>query len=388
MRSTGTSDKREARSFEARLRKGLRSGRREAVMKAIDDAMMVRRVCTMGEILDGYLSERVVLIDPKVAARNAGSLVLVLAWARNLWGYEEGKPRRPDVGRIRKLPASVLTKELVRDYQRARVGGESVDFNVVLKEGRTINSTLMKARDVFCREAVVEKLAGLVLPDLSGFRGARLLNQEDARPEPLSKAEFDRMCVEADGFMASEDMGLKRRGMMNLMLRQSGMRVGSLRLLDATWVRKLDSGWVCDLKDVKGGTEPYAIPVTDEFAQLALGGGRDEHGKAVPLFKKGWKALWCGHNAWLAGIIGGMGVKTQKAHRLRDTAGTIAKVAYGLAAAVELLGHANARMTTRNYAKMQWDVSPRMMQELRAAKRLIPANIVTMAGVKDEVKAA
>lgn len=367
MRCTGTGDRREAAKFEARLLKGLRSDRFAAVLEALDSAMMVRRVCTLGEVLDAYESPAVSLIDPAVARRNARSLVLVVAWARDLWmPVVEGRRREPDAARVRRLAASVLTKELVREYQRARLGTEGVDYTEVAEGARTVNSTLMKARDVFSKEAVMEKMGELTLPDLRGFRGAKLLRQAEARPEPLSAAEFDKMCAEADGFLESAEEGLRKRGMMNLMLRQTGLRVGSLRRLDGSWVRKVGDAWVCDVRDVKGGTEPYTIPVSERFAEFAR-----ESAPGVPLFAEGWKELWRGHNDWLAGIIGGRGLRTQKAHRLRDTAGTIVKCWLGLPAAVELLGHANASMTIKSYAKLQWEVSERMKLELGAARRLV-----------------
>jgi integrase len=81
---------------------------------------------------------------------------------------------------IEALPGTVLTKQLVRSYQDAVVPATMADGDAKRTAITTSNSTVRQARSLFKRELVedgVYKDAGLRLPDLGGFLGARLLKE-------------------------------------------------------------------------------------------------------------------------------------------------------------------------------------------------------------------
>lgn len=367
LRNTWTAERAKALQMEAARKRKVREGRAAEFIAALDGIRGRRAVCTVGEIIKAYLANDVKLMaDATQTKRVANDLRLVIAHGRNLWAVHEGGVRGvklgsqiPDAARIDALPASVLTRGLVRDYFRARLGG-TLDVTVAAEGNVSINSTLKHARGIFSERARAYKLEELSLPDLTGFLKEPLLPVLAGGPDPVKEPLFSAM-VEAARAMGG-DIGL-----VNLILRQTGMRSGSVEHLHEDWLEKMADGWWLHVRKRKRGTAEYSIPVSDELAGImrkrkgfTLGGTEASRRELVHV----------AHNEWLKQIIGGAGERTQGNHRLRDTVATILMSWRGLEAAKLALGHADERTTLKHYARLRLDVSDVMRSELVAWSRL------------------
>lgn len=373
-RNTGTGDKRQAEAIERRVRAALNTERWESALSVLEETKMRRSICTLGEIAEAYLAPGVrILRADKQARRNVNDLRLVLAHAAGLWTAHAGGTRGvklgarvPDAARIDALPASVLTRDLVQDYFRARLGSEEIDYNEPREENRSINSTLRHARDLFSRNAMDLKLRDLRLPDLSGFLQCRLLPEDAAEAQPLTAEEFAEMVRQAEALRAAEpDLWL-----CNLLLRRTGLRSSYVIAARASWIEHHGGRPFLVVRNrpeeafrKKRGTRDQRIPLDGEVA-AAVGTCRDHLLQGTTADRE--DLVRRRHNAWLKAIIGGIGSTTQGNHRLRDTVASALWTIHGTAAAQEALGHASADTTARHYAQRIPHVSDLMRHELRA----------------------
>lgn len=338
-----------------------------------------REFATIGEVcaaISGGDGARV-RKSAKDQRRLANDLRLVVARALDLWtvqregggrGWRVGE-RRPDAARIDALPLTVLDADFVPRYFRGALGEEELDWIEPVEGGAAINSTLRHVRDIFAPTGKVRTLLlrALKLPDLAGFLGHPLLPQFAATPEPIHCAFFDAMTIAA---RAAGDVGI-----VNLILRQTGMRSYSVAMLHRGWLRRLPDGWWVDVRDRKGGTAEYSVPVSEELATLLQASptgyavpGADEAARMrlVNVTHNGWLkggdgAGWAGIGAPLRGDSGN--------HRLRDTVGSAALSWLGRDVASELLGHAEKR-TLDHYARLRVEVSSIMRAEGAAWSRV------------------
>ena len=81
------------------------------------------------------------------------------------------------------------------------------------------------------------------------------------------------------------------------------------------------------------------------------------------------------HNAWLKGMIGGLGEKVQGNHRLRDTVCSALWSLYGPATAQEAAGHVDPKTTSKHYAKRMATVPAGMVKGLGV---WAPGNVVRL----------
>jgi integrase len=81
------------------------------------------------------------------------------------------------------------------------------------------------------------------------------------------------------------------------------------------------------------------------------------------------------HNAWLKGMIGGLGENVQGNHRLRDTVCSALWSLHGPAAAQEAAGHVDPKTTSKHYAKRMSTVPAGMVRELGV---WAPGNVVSL----------
>lgn len=161
------------------------------------------RVVTLGEILEawGRSWERYnVKLNANVADGYAQALRRVVAWARGLHVAPSGRgadlKRQPDREAIDALPATVLSAELVEQFEFAYVsaaGTSPVDRASAL---RGAHSALRNAKALFGRRAM-RCYAGLALPDLSGFLGAQLQRADAPRLRDLEDATVAKMAKAA-----------------------------------------------------------------------------------------------------------------------------------------------------------------------------------------------
>lgn len=152
----------------------------------------VPKVPKIGELLDAYAAGIGLETDigASAVADNMRRLLLLL---------REVRPAGAGVRTVeeaRALPATVLTAELVEKFQDIRMR-PAVAADAVTKgrARRTIDGTVNKARSLFTPAAmVVYRKAGLVLPDLSGFRSVPMKgNWNSASYVPIAEGVLQRM---------------------------------------------------------------------------------------------------------------------------------------------------------------------------------------------------
>lgn len=371
LRNTWTSEKAKAQQFENGWKRKLREGKANDFLAALDGLKTRRQCCTIGEICSAWEDEAVrIMKDDKGNRRVPAELRRVVAYARDLWTKHTGGVRGvklgdpiPDKARIDPLPASILTGALVRDYFKARQDGV-LDVSEPQPGNTSINSTLRQARVAFSRKAMAYKYDKLTLPDVAGFMREPLLPQEDSEPHPVRAAEFDAM-------LAAAPAAPKEIALVNMILRQTGLRSGSVEALRADWLEKLKDGWWMHVRVRKGRTALYSVPISRELAARILRRRR----KPAVVLPDGTPAqrhelVHKLHNEWLKGLIGGAGERVQGNHRLRDTVATALLSWLGMDAAKLALGHADEKTTQKHYARLRIDVSGAMQTELVAWGRL------------------
>lgn len=360
---------------------------RKAWFSFMDGRKLRNTYATVGAIVKSYLGAAIALVAKETSARNVQSLRLVLAHALGLWRQHEGGirgvrigDRVPDEGKIAALPASVLTKDLVRKYQAARLGAETVDLRAARQGNSSINSTLSQARGVFSKDAMLEKLAELRLPDLAGFLKARLLPQVAGGPEPIGVELFARVYEAWSALVPSADHELY---LCQWLLRQTGLRTEYVLSLRGSWLREAaGGGWELDVRArpeegfaLKPKTSPQRVPLAGELAEVLLA-RREQHGPAAcVLLPRGsitarTELVRRRHNAWLKNIIGGRGQMCQGNHRLRDTVASVCRALWGLDVAQMALGHSSPMTTAKHYAQLDFRVSELMRADLAAWARM------------------
>lgn len=373
LRNTSTSDKAKAVKLENEWKRKLREGRATDFLQALEGLKSRRTCCTIGEICAAWEDEFVkIMKDDKGNRRVPAELRRVVAYAKDLWTEHTGGVRGvkigeqiPDKARIDVLPASILTGGLVREYFRARQDG-ILDISEAQPGNTTTNSTLRQARVAFSRKAMAYKYDKISLPDLSSFMKEPLLPEDDMEPRPVREAEFAAMLKAAAARPANDELGL-----VNMILRQTGLRSGSVEALHADWLEKMRDGYWMHVRVRKGRTALYSIPISRELAARILRRRR----KPAVVLPDGTTAqrrelVHKAHNEWLKGIIGGAGERVQGNHRLRDTVATALMAWLGMEAAKLALGHADEKTTQKHYARLRMDVSDAMKAELVAWTRL------------------
>ncbi len=389
MRSTGLTDGRTAKARGKQLADEFVGDSGDIVLQALNMAAKRRVFSSVAEIEAAYDDPSDVLIkDDKQRRRNVLSLRLVLAWSLDLWmknpsgpARQNGVPIGGDIAnrdRIGALSAGVFTAQLVKDYLRNASGGVA-DYSTPRAENRTINKTLMQARAVFSKRTVALKFGKLALPNLDGFMKHPLLPELSVLPEPVKGTEFAAM-LEAVGKLPEGDV----RRTINLILRQTGMRSGSIMALHKNWLEKFEDGYTLHVRTVKGGTAEYSIPVSDEVAAVIL----EREGYTLPGDEKERRKAVEMHSTWVKTVIGETSSRSEQGnHRLRDTVASIAFSWLNRDAAVEMLGNGR-EVNKKHYAKLRINVTEAMKHELRAVKRLSPGNVLSIVGAAVPAAAA
>lgn len=179
---------------------------------------------------------------------------------------------------------------------------------------------------------------------------------------------------------AFDDCADEQLRLVNEIFRLTGIRSGSLVLLMTDWVRKLQDGYVLDLKERKGGTRLYSVPLPADLGRRMMGtAGASPRFVILPEGSPEQRRslVKVVHNRWLKTAIGA-GSRGQGNHRLRDTVATALMKHLGMEIAAAALGHEDVDTTKRHYARCFQDFPARYLEELRHFERLRPGNVVTM----------
>lgn len=372
LRSSGTANRKEAERRARLLMRALESERWEELQQAVEGVSPRRTFATLGEVLERYLArDGARTVKEATARRNAGDLCLVAAHGLDLWGEApaglRGVPagsRVPDRGRIEALSCSVLDAALVRRYFAARQGGE-LDVSRRTRGNRAINSTLRHARDVFSKRSRSYLLDGLPLPELGGFLTEPLLPEADLFAEAWPAGAFAAMCAAADALPPGDPLGI-----VNLALRQTGLRTSELLAARRSWL--IEEGgrrflWVRDREDegyATKGVRPRKVPLSPELGDYLA--GLEPGAPLVPGSDPG-NLVRKAHNRFVKTFIGGIGDRgSQGNHRLRDHVASVLYTLAGEQVAASALGHVSSLTTVRHYADRIIEVGERERRELAA----------------------
>lgn len=341
------------------------------------EPVMVGAEATVGEAITVYREHwRTALNSEVIAQRNTTSLLLVLAYAFDAWqvkvagvgpkGVKVGE-RYADEAALSRLPLSALNAVTAKAYFVKRCAALGLPCSWAsagaLEAYVTINSTMRMTRDLFRVKAIEHVYKGRVLlPSLTEWMEYPLLPEVAVEPEPIPGEVFARLVKESEALRESDpDLWLCAR-----VMRQTGLRVGSISQMRDDWVVRGSRGWRLELRrrgDRKSGTAAYSVPITEETARAI---------QARPGFTFGEDAearerLVTGrHNAFLKGIIGEPVRGRQGGHRLRDTLAGAVFDLLGLEAAAKALGHASDKVTLAHYARVPIVATAEMRAEYAA----------------------
>lgn len=362
--------KKEAEQWEAmELKQRKSEAWREKFLKVRSELVKAPSELKIGQLEHPYLHGDNHLKSSKAARRNWNDLMLVVAWAKNLWRtYDESKPwvrgvnredRIPDTDKIHQLPVSILNFTLVREYylakQREIYGIDRLDWKLEGDHNVSINSTLAKAEDVFSQAARMLLFRDLPIPDMTSFRKHPRLEKPKLDPDPIQAADFAKM-------LEAVQTAPPQLALVNLIARQTGMRPCSIAELHRDWLQRRNDGWGIDIG--KGKTK-YTLPITDELAAIlqaaeghVLAGTAAEREKTL-----------AEHTKWLKAVLGIEG-RGQGTYKLRKTAACIVRTLYGQDIARDFLGHEDSK-SLKHYADVSIEITQAMQHELRAAEKLL-----------------
>jgi integrase len=349
----GTSDLNVAKRNAKKLIDAAIMGRWEAV----EETKQKRKVCTLREITERLEPA----VELKLAPRTVKAYVRSLS---RLVAYGLGMP----VDSAPNQSASILTKKLVVDCQRAMLADAGNDLLRVDERSESANTIYRSAKAVFGRKVMAAGVYdGLTLPDLAEFRAVPMLPVlKKDRYELPDQAVLDRLWEDAPrlyetrprlwlawklsvetGMRRGESLAMRWRWFTNREDGQAVVRVS----FESDFVPKgkrereipvrpvlraeiqalfLERGWPCDPAD-------YVIPKGVQGGMGLRFGDKERK-------ERGFRGLseWMKSHGW---------DRRQASHELRKVYASWACKEYGAYAAKELLGHMDLKTTERYAAK-------------------------------------
>lgn len=257
------------------------------------------------------------------------------------------------------LKVSILTKDLVVAYQRAREAAAD-PADELEQEAVAIgaNSTLTQARSVFAPRWM-DLYASVKMPDLTDFRtAARLPVEVDTAYVPLSQGQLDAIEKAVKEVKAKQPTVF----VAYVLLARLGLRNSEAANARWNWLERQQDGSAAlavirraDFvpKNKMGRRVPVAketLEVLDEFRR-----GEDDFIIPSDLVTERQEWTFEGLNGLLRPIIGD---RQKCAYELRKHAGSIVASRQGLEAAKAFLGHKSIQTTERHYATYLRPVKP------------------------------
>jgi integrase len=295
----------------------------------VDELRSRSAVATIGDVVLLYQG-------PASAPANVRALLQILRTVH------AGDPLR--------LSSSVLTRELVREYQR-RAGTRPA----------SINSMLRQARAVFSKRAM-EDYESLTLPDLDGFMNASGLKVQKLRGEfvPIPAEVLAAIGKMVDKWRGSRDDLVA----VYLLARYLGMRNVEIAAARWGWVERTDAGADMVIREradqgfaPKGyaGRVPIGRGVLRELDGIRGAVGPDDHIVPAATATDRHGVIYRSFNEALRPHLPG---RQKCLYELRKQAGSEVFTEQGLAAAQEFLRHADIGTTKRWYATLLNPVRP------------------------------
>jgi hypothetical protein len=295
--------------------------------------------------------------------------------------YRKGG-RKAWVAAIDETLLEELTPDKIRAWKRAYVARAGNDELARRRYTVSCNSHLRRARALFSKRKVLDKLRSVKLPATLPFDGVELEPRTDTKfygagvePIALIRAAVDELAgdrvEELKAFLLGIAVGLRRREMDLLGWQSSDFVTGTLRIMPTRWYA---------LKTNESASE---LPVEPEILELFRGWRARATSEFVLESKRMPKSVSYQHYrcqeifesllAWLRekGVQG-----NKPLHTLRKFYGSMLADLHGLHAASSGLRHADIRTTSSFYADRRVRVTPGVGHVLSGHVEILPTSNV------------
>lgn len=244
---------------------------------------------------------------------------------------------------LEKTPATVLTPQLLEDYQAAKVKAAIEKGPAAVKTARTtIASTINQARMVVSERALQqENMRKLGLPDLEEFRAWKAEGTTRKVRRPVDDEVLARLRLAMDDLWFQAPA----RWLAAALCGNLGLRRGSAVMARWTWARRVGGKWrlfvvATDEAEPKGNE--YSVEIDDglwkDMCEVRQGGDYIVPGETL----EARDAVFDANVDWLRGL--GLNVNKPN-HELRAVFAQAMDRAHGRAAASAALGHSEEKTT-------------------------------------------
>lgn len=240
-----------------------------------------------------------------------------------------------------------LTDKLARRFEEASVAGAGEQE--VERRKRSAASLLRQARSVFCRDALqLYQDSGLTLPDVSGFRNARVLLKVaklDYQPpsDAVLAATFASLPALAEGTALERDM---YRAVCLAV--GAGLRKSEIMAARWNWFAVCDGRPVVRSQYVCKNRSDMNVPMLSEWWTRLQAARPGEAREDSAILCGGAAAVFRAVGKWM----GALGWRTQKRiHEFRAYVGSQIAQEHGIVAASLFLRHGDISTTQRFYLR-------------------------------------
>ena len=291
------------------------------------------------------------------------SEIRALGKSRTRHDYRNGG-RKAWVVAIDAMPLEELTPDKIRGWKKNYVAKAGHDELKRRRYTVSCNSYLRRARALFSKAKVVDKLRSVKLPAVLPFDGVELEPRTDTKfygagvePVALMRAAVDELAgdraEQLKAFLLGITLGLRRREMDLLEWQSFDFVAGTLRIMPTKWYK---------LKTNESASE---LPVEPEILELFRGYRARASGEFVIESEclpkvNDYQHYRCEEVfAALLGWLREKGVQGNKPlHQMRKIYGSALADLHGLHAASSGLRHADIRTTSAFYADRRVKVTP------------------------------
>jgi integrase len=291
------------------------------------------------------------------------SEIRAMTKTRTRHDYRNGG-RKAWVAAIDATPLEELTADKIRAWKKNYVSKAGHDELKRRRYTVSCNSYLRRARALFSKAKVIDRLRSVKLPAVLPFDGVELEPRTDTKfygagvePVTLMRAAVNELAgdrvEELKAFLLGITLGLRRREMDLLEWQSFDFVAGTLRIMPTKWYQ---------LKTPESASE---LPVEPEILELFRGWRARATSEFVLESDRSPKSVSYQHYrcenvfAALLGWLRSKGVQGNKPlHQMRKLYGSALADLHGLHAASSGLRHADIRTTSAFYADRRVKVTP------------------------------
>jgi integrase len=272
--------------------------------------------------------------------------------------------RKAWVAAIDAMPLEELTADKIRAWKKEYIARGGHDKLARRRSTVSCNSYLRRARALFSKAKVIDKLSSVKLPEVLPFDGVELEPRTDTKfygagvePVALLRAAVNELAgdraEELKAFLLGLTLGLRRREMDLLEWQSFDFASGTLRIMPTKWYQPKTNESASELP-----VEPEVLVLftgwraraTSEFVIES-----DREPKSVNYQHYRCEETFAGLLCWLRekGVQG-----NKPLHQLRKLYGSAIADLHGLHAASSGLRHADIRTTAAFYVDRRIKVTP------------------------------